>query len=393
MYKVSAFYHMAEKYRHKPTEADKIEILDITEIFLQELEEMIKNEELINININGQVRKGKSTAGIAIGQIIWNILQRNKKQSTNRQFGTNNIARDQIEYTRFMQNEDNRNTVIVVDESNALEKGGENVTVENQLRQVFSDVQAARYCHVIWCSPKDVLDDNSDIMLSVIAIDKKSKETICKLYYRYYEGGEEHIYVLGHVRIYVGHLLINWEEIREDYVKGRRIKEVKEIAKRDFYVDYMIKKYQKMELLTKHGIFRARKLDYAPIILEIAQELIPLTRITNINMRDVIKTELIEKSKRHKIPFSIVGEEWITRDIHGYLQSWKAFYQLRNKETALETKFNNPKYKGNREILEEQLEDVKAMKHKVQRTIDRQLSTFKQLAKLQRDYTKMISGQ
>ena len=39
----------------------------------------------------------------------------------------------------------------------------------------MSDVQAGRYVHQINCSPKGLIDDNTDIILDVIALDTQTK--------------------------------------------------------------------------------------------------------------------------------------------------------------------------------------------------------------------------
>ena len=149
------------------------------------------------------MRLGKSTAGFAIGKEILNLLIKYKYQKENTKFGLKNIARDQQEYSRFMRNPETSHTVIVTDETNELENTGENVTVEKALQEVFSCVQAGRYVHRVCCSQKEVVDPNADIMLVITSIDKERRITHCKLYYRYYEGGQEFTQLVGYVDLYV----------------------------------------------------------------------------------------------------------------------------------------------------------------------------------------------
>ena len=75
------------------------------------------------------------------------------------------------------------NDIILTDEQNELEKGGENATTEQQLRSVFSDVQAGRYIHRISVSPDEIIDGNSDIWVETIGIDEEKMITHCRVYY------------------------------------------------------------------------------------------------------------------------------------------------------------------------------------------------------------------
>ena len=292
-FKTNTLYAMANEYRKNLTDESEIEKIDMTEILEREEELMIKNGEIILENVNAKMRLGKSTMAMARALRIFGLLKKYKKQPKSAQFGIKNIARDDQEFSKLMRNPDLQNTVIVTDESNELEQTGENVTVENALKQVFSDVQAGRYIHRISCSPKGVLDPNTDIMLSVIAIDKQTKVTRAKLYYRFNEGGAEYTQLLGFVDTYVGHLLKEWETVKQVFIKTNKTKKEQKLVdtakKNSWYVLYMFKKYEKMELITKEGIFRPRMLDYAKIILAVTNELKPLCKISSLINSNIIR--------------------------------------------------------------------------------------------------------
>ena len=144
----------------------------MTQEFWKEIEEEIKNDEIINIQILGKPRMTKTTVAIHIGQQIFNLLIKHGKR-TDGKFGMENIARDKQEYSKIMTKEGTFATVIVTDESNELEETGENVTIEKALNNVFSNVQAGRYVHRASCSPREVIDPNADIILEVISADRK----------------------------------------------------------------------------------------------------------------------------------------------------------------------------------------------------------------------------
>jgi hypothetical protein len=311
---------------------------------------MIKDGEIIIININAKMRLGKSTLAMGIGEYIFGLLQKYKKQPKSAKFTLQNIARDDQEFSKRMRDVTLQNTVMVTDESNELEQTGENVTVEQALKKVFSDVQAGRYVHRVCCSPKEMVDENADILLSVIAIDRKACITRSKLYYRFYEGGQQHTQLLGYVDIPVGHIIKEWLPIKDIFLKPHKTEEekqrIKDAQKHNYYVEYMIKKYEKMELITKEGIFKPRILDYAHIILAVVKELVPLTRLTNIINANIIRNYIKIHFRRAKIPTSIVGEELATREVQGLLDVYKAYWQVSKQITDSDKKIKELAIKG-----------------------------------------------
>ena len=138
--KVSSLYLEAWKNSNEMNNPDEVKNVNMTGKFFYELEKMIESGELINININGQVRKGKSTLAIQLGRHIMGVI--NKAGLNPTKFGIGNIARDQQELSKKMRNPKLFNTVMVVDEYNELELTGENSTIEQTLLNQYSDVQA-----------------------------------------------------------------------------------------------------------------------------------------------------------------------------------------------------------------------------------------------------------
>ena len=69
----------------------------------------------------------------------------------------------------------------------------------------------------------------------------------------------------------VSKLIKNWlkaENTFFNYLKNKKDEDRKFIemwSKKDFYVKYMCRKYEKIELMNREGILHARDLDYADI--------------------------------------------------------------------------------------------------------------------------------
>jgi len=347
----NTFYYYAEKYRQAVTAEEDIEKINMTSIFRAEIEQIIIKGELINININAQVRKGKSTLAMALGDWIYDLLIKYKHRPKGTTFGIKNIARDQQEKSKKMRDPNTSHTVIVTDESNELEKGGENSSANEALERVFSDVQAARYVHGIACSPKETIDSNADILLSVISRDNKLMITRCKMYYRYYEGGNEYIQLLGYVDFSVKKIIENWEKnVKHIFNKKKHTAEEKafiaEQMKKDFYVEYVVKKHEKMELITQEGIFRPRILDTAAVIIAVVDQLFPLAALDNVINANIARNYVKIHMRKEKIPTSIVGEELATREVLGILDMYKAQNKAQKEFKRIEKLHNDGKLMG-----------------------------------------------
>lgn len=332
----NTLYYYANKYRKHLVNEDEIEKIDMTNIFISELEEMIKRGEIVIININAMMRKGKSTLAMKIGKIIFDLLKKYGHRKKTEKFGMKNIARDHQEHSKMMRDPTTCFTVVVTDESNELEKTGENVTVEKALEQVFSDVQAGRYVHRVCCSPKETVDPNAEIFLDITSIDKETLTTHAKLRFRITEGGQSSMQLLGYVRISVADIINTWDKkakpIFYDIQKGTATKEqiaqFMEYRKKDWYTEYYVKKHEKMELITKEGIFRPRELDYAETMNKIIGKLKGLTKLGNVLSKEIVKNYVEMQFRTDKIPTSIVGIELSTQRCMGVLNTYKEMYKL-----------------------------------------------------------------
>lgn len=375
-FSTSQFYVIAEKLRQRMVEEEDILQENMTDIFWDELEYMVKNKEIVIININAKMRLGKSTEACAIGAKLFDFCKKYYGEETmpEKEFGIKQICADQQEKQEDMTDEKVHHTVRITDESNESEKGGANATAEQQQREDQSNIQAGRYVHSINCSPKEIIDNNADIMLSIIAVDKRQYMIRNKLYYRYYEGGHEFIQLLGYVDIYVGHIIKNWVHIVEPeffkkepkimrleyggdkcdivgskehkkyvvycekYKKSRKV--IKEMQKKDWYVKYQIRKYYLIDLPQKKGIQRKRLLKYAHITLDIVNEYKELIKYIKVT-KEIVNNDVRIAMKKNKIPTSIVGEKMATEEIMGVLEFYKAIHTL-EKDLEKEEKSKNP---------------------------------------------------
>lgn len=310
IFKTNKMLVLAIELSYQMVDDKEIENVDRTELFYDEIIKIVENKELLNININGPVASGKSTVGFAIGDAV-------TINCYNRMLDVRDIDRDQEEFVETIKNPDIKDTVRVIDEWNDMEATGENVTVEQALMKYLSDVQAQRNIHKISCSPSEAPDSNASIYLEVIQADKKSKLTHCRLVYKFQKAGVPILQILGYVNIDVGRVL--------GYV---------------WYDEYRRRKFEKMDLILKEGIFRPREMKYAKIIINTVDMMRPLARI-GLCTHELVKNNVEHLFRKNKLPFSIPGIELATKRAYGILTGWKAYFNLLKQSNSLQKKLNN----------------------------------------------------
>lgn len=390
-FKTNILYYYASQYVNKPVSTLELEKIDMTNEFWKELIAELKSGEIITININAKPRLGKTTVAFAIASIIKQEMI-NLKITTNKEpFGMKNIARDQQEYSKMMRNPETKNTVIVTDESNALENTGENISAEEALNKVFSDVQAGRYVHRVCCSPKEIIDPNADILLEVISQDKERRITHCKLYYRFNQGGIEIKQLLGYVNVYVGDIISNWEDnVKKIFYKENKsekdIKFIENSAKKDWYVYYITKKYEKMELITEEGIMRPRELDYAEVILEVKNKLKNLAKIGMVN-REIISNYVENTFRKYKMPLTIIGMKLSTDRVMGVLSIYKSYYKM-VKDLETINKVYNTLGKPEKEMMEIKITEIKEIIQDLLEAIKIQEVELEKYVKINKKYNE-----
>lgn len=364
-FRVSSLYYYANEYRKKLVDPNDVENTNMTEVFFLELKEIIKNLEILKLEIIGKMRLGKSTIAMALGVEVTKHIK--QYHNPNAVFNMNNIARDQFEYSRKMMNQDLCHTVIVTDENSELDNTGENVTIERSLLKSYSNEHAARYVHNINCSPKGATDSNTDIVLQVISTDKVRMISHCKLYYRYPESDIDIPILLGYVNIDVSSVVKNWvnENIEGLFLKpNKTVKEKQKImewAKKDWYVEYMIKKHQKFDMLTKHKVLRPRLLPYAQMILDIVKDLEEMAPLGAALTKSLITSDVESYIRKSGLPISIVGKVTIRDEVVGIIDAMKSRHKLKNDIINMESKYDssgNVKYLNKMKLLEKLLKST-----------------------------------
>jgi len=116
----------------------------------------------------------------------------------------------------------------------------------------------------------------------------------------------------------------------------------------------MIKKHEKMELITKEGIFRPRILDYSTPILETIRDLRTLTKMPRLVTREVVKSNIKMHFREKKIPTSIIGIEEAAGEAKSILGLYESFYQLKK---ILEEKQNKRNKTQADLLLENEIEE------------------------------------
>lgn len=271
--------------RNNQMEEKEILKEDFTQKFYDEVINIYNFKELINIAVIGKVARGKSTVAIALCYWIRHNLLMKK-------MNVRHILDDQISYQRTIKDIKLNNECHVIDEDNRLSRTGVNSTMETTQLQSFSEIQAQRFLHRIYCSPSNIEDVETPIILEVISADKVQMFTRCKLYYRMNTPIGTITQVLGYVDI-----------------------DVLEVIKQEFYEQYRKMKFKKMDLMNAHGINDRRTMDFAEIILNAYnewKEVAKYKRITESVINSIIKVEQVKKG----FNLSLLAKDELKQDIY-----------------------------------------------------------------------------
>lgn len=356
--KVNLFYWLAEKFRKLATTEDEIERNDLTNEIIEALVKEAKKGGLINININGLPTTGKSITAIAIAYALI-------RQIFGREMTVKDIDRDQQEYIKTVMNPDIEKTVRVIDEWNELETAGENSSVIDKQMNTLSDVQAQRFIHKIACSPKDVTDKNSWLFLEVFGTDKQKMINSVKVYYRMFIGGYEHRQLIG-----VAHI------------------SVEKILKMEWYQEYRRRKFLKMEIMNKEGIFQPRKLDTAEATLKVVKKLMEATGTTGIMTPEVIRGFVKVEMTKRKMPLSIIGEELATRDVRGIVDPYKQYIKMTERMGQLKKKYERGAIDP--ETYKTQTESMGKEAKMIIEVVDYQIKELERYAEIKKKYDKIL---
>jgi len=343
---------MAEEIVRYTIPIEEVVKFNLSETILREIKREIKNKEIVKIQINAKPRLSKSTVGIAIAQYMDFVLKDLGQKDEKIEFGMRNIARDQNEKMKKLRNPDLMFDVIITDENNSSESTGENATVEEAQRKTVSDVQAGRYIHEINICPEGSMDHNTDIKIEIR--NKENGLSHTRIYYHLKSMSYYGWVMVGIADFDVRSLIKNWLNVEPRFMKylkdknGKDKEYIEYWSKRDFYVEYMCKKYEKMELMNKHGIMHARDLDYGEMRQIIVDRLKPLAELPIISLQRLknnVSAKIESEFKQRKMPLSILGKQEETNRVMGYLELYRSKTEMKiNMKSALD-QYNKGKIK------------------------------------------------
>lgn len=347
-YETNALRYDAIRMTGKAINPDDLMRNDYTHEFYNELVNIIKNKELINLSVVGRVTTGKSTVAAALTNDINQLL--------NRKMSTKYIAHDQFDFLRKTRTdnqdaEEYNQSTVMVDEYNALSDTGLNSSVEKAYLQAYSDIAAQRYLHKISCAPRKVEDINSDIILETESKNTKSGKTRCWLYYRLNQPTGQRTQQLGYIDIRVSHIL------QETWYQG-----------------YRNKKFKKIALFTKYGIRDARDLEYPEIIWKAAQQLKKIALLGQKPTTGTIKETLDEEKKATLL--SIFGTEDMIRSTDAIISNYWTIGKIQQKLEKAKKQTEKQRYQ---ETINE-----------LQKIINKTEKRYKEKINMKQEYQKII---
>lgn len=330
---------------------------NITPEFWDEIMKMTtqKPQELINIQIIGELASAKSTTAAEIARRI-------NEKYLGKPMQINYITRDQIEFARYILENDAQNICLVIDEWSEMAKTGYGATTEEAFLTEYQDIHAQKYVNRISCSRGTIIDKGSTILLKVIGKDTQKQITQLEVIYKILTPNGEINQTIGYIRI-----------------------NVKKTLQAPWYQTYRKRKFQKMELLTKHGIANQREMEAAEIILETHKDLAKMAQLGAIS-KDIVDG-YIESIKRTKKRFlSIIGKEDLVNKTYGLLKMEKEISKLKTLTKAIIAKHKGAK------IPPEKLATIKEIQEKTQDMQKRKqiiINNYKELTEINKQYKRL----
>lgn len=308
--KLGGLRYLATMYAESATPESEIRREDIMPVLREDIDRRLSNRHLVNIQITGQVTEGKSTLMI---QFLLYVLGRLGKPL--RLF---NIAGDQIEGLRKIANPDVFDTCIGIDEFNKLSTTGLNATTDSAQYDYYSDVQAQKYIHKINCSPATITDNNTDIVLQVVSVDKANERTWFTVAYRLVRPNMEVFFQpVGLASVCVHDALHH-----------------------PVYADYRKKKFAKMDLVSKEGVRDVRELEHARVTMEVYRLLESLAGVSDISKDTCSVYVKVIRSKYREL-FSILTVDDISRDAHALLGMCGDVYALKQRASSVKSRLSD----------------------------------------------------
>lgn len=311
--KVNPLYRMYRDIKDRMITADNVSNQNITPELLDYIGFQIDHKKLINMAVIGEVAHGKSAVACGICALIIDRLNKYLKLKNPKEMDIYNVCSDQLEFSRKAHDINNVNTCFVIDEDNKMSYVGANATTEKARLTSFSEVQAQRYIHRIYCSPSSVADDQSRVILQVINYDEEECFTRFLVWYRNSEPYGDDMRIIGYADLQLVHIL-----------------------KSSWYETYRKKKFKKMDLINDAGIDDIRDFEQAKIILEIYEENKALAKYQMLKISD-LNLAVKQAVRKQKSRSSLILKEEFIRDIKSILDN--VFYQNRESQKMDKIKF------------------------------------------------------
>ena len=265
------------------------EMYNIGQVFNNYLLWKLKKRELINIQIRGQVRKGKSTVGIL------KMYKINKLLGNPEDKMYSYILPDNSSFLRFIKKGE-ENVCVLIDEYNKMTESGANATTERNLFEDYSARFAAKYNHRVACSPSGFVDMTTEVYLDVLS--KDDGWTRLKVLYKDPTD-----------RFGQNMKLIGWMDV-----------DVSEIIKTDLYRIYEERKMRRLGLLEKHGITDERPIEMAKFVITLFNELVTTSKIEKVTTPMIKATlESIKLDLKERQMYSLIYDGEIIQTVTAML--------------------------------------------------------------------------
>lgn len=350
-FKVNNLEVRAREWQGRMMDAETLkEIMaeDITDLFMLELEEMLKRKELVNIPILGRQTLGKSTLAMDL------MKKSNTMLELENPLEMDYICSDQIDFNRKVKKPDMHDKTIMIDEYNTLGETDFNATTEKAFMTAYIDMCAQRNVRRFYCSPTRIFDPTAPLILEVVTKEVSEEETTTGViaYWKLNTPMSEQIIPIGRIAINVG------QTIRHPIFK--RYRQLKE---------------RRMELISQGQIRDSRELELAGLELDTYNELKDLTKIIKLNTSKVKQT--MKRVTRTKgLHLSIMGTLDSVDNVTSLLDMEREIYKLqesisKNKASEL---YNPTEYNKNQAIakkailkkmIQEQGKSIEELKNKV----------------------------
>lgn len=177
-----------------------------------------------------------------------------------------------------------------------------------------------------------------------------------------------------------------WEDkVRKIHNKTKHTQEeldtIQKYMIKDYYTLYVVRKHQKINMLTESGITKPQVLDYAEMIYKVIQDLKVITKLANTIDLNIVRNTIRTAARDAKIGQSLVGEETAAREAIGVLKLYETYYNLNRKLQNL-----NPKKFKTQQEQEIQEEQLKEMMNNILNCINRQEQQYQEYAKIKKQY-------